>query len=86
MKFFLVNIKCTKYSGELCCNATKIARNENKLICDDNDDRKPVLDRKLGLLLNGASMDISSSEWKKEGVTSGLVQIKRARTNSAILR
>jgi hypothetical protein len=89
LKYFLVNTKCIKHSGELCCNATKVERNENKLLCDDNDDKKPVLGRKIDLLLNAASMDISSSEWKKDGVSASLVeqqQIKNVRTNSAILR
>ncbi|KAG2212460.1 hypothetical protein INT46_007997 [Mucor plumbeus] len=67
----------------------ELARNENKLLCDDNDDKKPVLGRKLDLLLNAASMNKSSSEWKKGGVCASLVeqqQIKNVRANSAILR
>ncbi|GAA5803197.1 hypothetical protein HPULCUR_008673 [Helicostylum pulchrum] len=66
-----------------------MTRNENKLLCDDNDDKKRVLGRKIGLLLNATSQDKSSSEWKKDGVSAGLVeqqQIKNVRTNSAILR
>lgn len=55
------------------------------MLCEDNDDKKSALERKIDLLLNASSMEISSSEWKKDGLTEQQ-QIKNVRTNSAILR
>lgn len=76
-------------NGELCCDATKVARNENRLLCEDENDKKTLLGRKIKLLLNAVCLDLSSSKWKKDGVAVSLgeqQQIKNERMNSAILK
>lgn len=54
------------YNGEfliqLRCDVTKVARNENRLLCEDEDDKKTLLGRKMDLRLNAVCLDMSSSE------------------------
>lgn len=76
------------FSGKACCSATNVARNTNMKLCDDADMKKPLYGRKIDLLVNSLSIDISSSEWKRSGVSTAAgkqQQVKNCRTNSAIL-
>lgn len=44
-------------SGETCCYAIKVARNNNLKICNDSDAKKPLYGRNIDLLLNTLFMD-----------------------------
>ncbi|KAI7890395.1 uncharacterized protein EV154DRAFT_422043, partial [Mucor mucedo] len=82
------NADIVLHNGETSCQATKHSRNINSRLCEDADNKKPLMGRKIDLLLNSVSVDISSSEWKKANVSAATgeqQQAKNCRTNSAIL-
>lgn len=85
--FFLLAL--TKiYSEEIYSKSTKDARITNMKIFNDTDDKKPVIDRKIDLILVSMSLEVSCSEWMKDNTSPALVeqrQIKNCHTNSSIL-
>jgi hypothetical protein len=84
-----ISLALTKMnSGEICSKSTKDARITNMKVCNDNDGKKPVIGRKIDLILVSMSLEVSCSEWKKDNTSPALVeqqQIKNCRTNSSIL-
>ncbi|KAG2202028.1 hypothetical protein INT47_006220 [Mucor saturninus] len=88
LDIFFRNTDILLHDGETSCQATKDSRNINSRLCEDADNKNSFVGRKIDLLLNSVSVDISSSEWKKANVsvaTGEQQQAKNCRTNSAIL-
>ncbi|KAI8644460.1 hypothetical protein BD408DRAFT_430422 [Parasitella parasitica] len=74
--------------GEICSKSTKNARITNMKVCNDTNDKKPVIGRGIDLMLISMSLEVSCSEWQKADTSPALVeqqQIKNCRTNSSIL-
>ncbi|KAI7847182.1 hypothetical protein BDC45DRAFT_24964 [Circinella umbellata] len=81
--------KFEKKDGETSSKATKIARQYNMDLCEDNDSKQVMIGRRIDLLFSTLGVELSSSEWKKASVSDNLgkqQQNKNARTNKAILR